>query len=254
LSGVLARLHALASQSATGVWWVRDVRWLRIELVRGWVHAHHELPVRVEPEDYAALGRIRPPSDPQAAFRDRLIALSDGATISDSDEPRIRLGTHAPFHPARALRLAVTERLRLLGIDAQIDEAIASARLSIARPFHQSGLDPDEQRLATLLAESSLDLATLLARAGAAHTRVHEMLRQLVGLGALIADGRAIDLPFRALGEAARRAAAEKRRQYHAAAREVHPDLRPDASDEERARLTEEMAELASRRKKESPQ
>ena len=252
----LLRLAALVSDNSTGVLWLRATTWLRIELVQGWVHAYSGVEPPAEPEQLAAAARAKHPPFRNAA--DTLSRLLHAALFAprtelvESDEPRIRLGAVTPFHPARVLRMIVDEKLALVTDgEALVDQRLPADRtLSLAAPFHASGLDPDEQRLALLLAGTPLRLGELLARAGIPESRARRLLRNLLALGALRADGAALVLDLAALHAQSAADEEVRRRAYHAAAREVHPDLRPGADEAERAALTDQMAELAARRRR----
>jgi hypothetical protein len=264
VDAVLPRLHALVAENATGVVWIRDAdpavpsAWVgRVELFAGWVHAFSAIDAPAGEDELRAAARRRPSDDPLAAFR-RLIhdAARRGAIVQRSDDPRARIGAITPFHPTRELRrVAETVLEDLRGPDhsyADLGEPgriLGTASLSLRAPLHASALDPDEQRLAALLVRGAT-LEALVSRAGCPPARTHAFVRQLLLLGALLADGAAIHFDLPGTVERARAAAAARRRSYHAEARKVHPDLHPDADASTRTKLTDEMAELAARQKK----
>jgi hypothetical protein len=254
---LLARLQALAAAATTGVVWIRGGRpWLRIELVSGWVHAFAAVEPPAEAEQLAAAARTRTVSSSpldarafQTLLSASLAGLAGADPLEASEEPRVRLGATTPFHPTRILRELGAAELRALDI-AELDGRMGAVVLSLTAPIHASALDPDEHRAATLLAQHPVTLDELLTRAGAPASRVLTLLRELAALGVLVADGKIVEIDLFHLRERARAAEAEHRRNYHAAARQVHPDLHPGADEGERGKLTAEMAALAARRKK----
>lgn len=279
----IASLHALVAREETGV--VGMVRadatasWhLRIELVRGWVHAMSVESVVAEPEprndkDRKALALAREAreqavlahrgyvgatlaqlSAPQR-FHQLLLASVRGGHLAELlPEARSQRGSVAPFHPQRAMRAVIEE---LIGpVEQDVDEVLAAAkrpRLSLTHSLHRSGLDPDEEWAQPLLVRG-IGWDQLLARSRCAPPRLLRFLREALVLGSLeVADAPSLRAEVMALVlDPVRLAAmaAEKRRAYHRQARELHPDLHPEAAAEERAARTDAMAELATRHKK----
>ncbi len=252
---IVYRLTVTATATATGA----PPRLLRLELVRGWVHAFVEAPAQSpsgsDPE--AEIARLRaevkrraaaPPDEALAAHLVAGLAapVSPAAVITTiTDEARLRLGAVPPFHPARALRAAAAAWVVAIG-EAVLDELLAHAPLALPGALHGSALDPDERALGAALAATAArgarTLDELLAAARCPAPRARALLRELLVLGAVVGPGGAFVLDGEAI--------VARRRDYHRAAREVHPDLFPDDDDATRAQRTREMAELAARRRR----
>jgi hypothetical protein len=249
----LAELHAAASAERSGVLWLTQTSStaLRVEFVRGWVHAFTPLRRDADDDERLKLRRAGPPLDAEQAFLAELMSRATGtdAELVDDDEPRQRLGAVPPFHPARALRRAAAALLASVEDDASIDAQLAGT-LALSLRVHGSAIDPDERSIITLLESVRLGMDDLVARSRCTPPRARALLRELALLGALTADERPIALDLVALRIAAEARAAERRREYHAAARRVHPDLHPDDDETERAEHNAQMADLAHRHKR----
>lgn len=286
----LATLHALSVEqrsltlSFTTARATRAPQFVvRIELQRGWVHGVflERLPLAEGPDptsaaelrerERALLAAIAPGLAREADGPTRLQAvLVEGlraglAQLPADDEQLGRAGRSwlrrepgAPFHPLRALRATIDELLA--GGDADsaeravranaIFDARAQRSLRLRSSFHASALDPDEQSAAQLLS-TPLGWDELLARSRCTPARLLRLLRDAAVLGALEADGLDEMAP-RLLSVLAAPAQDEavRRRAYHAQARAVHPDLRPEADDAERKARTDAMADLATRHRR----
>ncbi len=284
-----ASLHALVVREETGV--VGMVRadgptpWhLRIELVRGWVHA-------MSVEDSLGEGSLGPSEPPRNEKERKALAATlearaqavlahrgyVGATLEQLSapqrfhqlllasvrtghrarllaEPRSQRGNVTPFHPQRAMRSVINELVA--PVEAEVDALMAAttrARMVLSSSLHRSGLDPDEEWAVSLLARG-LGWEQLLSRSRCAPARLVRFLREAAILGSLqIDDAPSLRGDIMALVvDPVRLAAlaAEKRREYHRKARELHPDLHPEADSSEKAARTDAMADLATRHKK----
>lgn len=250
--GLLPELYRLVVEGRERVVWIHaSGAALRIELVDGWVHAFAELSRDADDaEERQRLRRARPPLDAERAFADALAQrAAEDARLAPADEPRERLGSVPPFHPLRALRRVAQGVLDVLDA-TPLDARLGEGRLGLAARVHNSGLDPDERGLLALVASSPCPYTELLARGGCAPARASALLRQLALLGVLVADERPLELDVPAWRGALAAHRLAQRRAYHAAAREVHPDLHPEDDDTARARRNAEMAALAERHRR----
>lgn len=285
----IASLHAFVVREETGVVGMvgsdAPTAWyLRIELVRGWIHAmsveatptdaqprpeprnekeRRALAEALEAREQAVLAHrgyvgasLQQLSAPQRFHQLLLSSVRSGHRAQLLPESRGQRGAVAPFHPQRAMRAVIHE---LVGsAQPDVDALVAAptrTRMQLLGALHRSGLDPDEEWAASLLARG-LGWDQLVARSRCTPPRLARFVREAMLLGVLEVDGApSLRAEVTALLlDPARLAAiaAEKRRAYHRQARDVHPDLHPDADDAEKAARTAAMAELALRRKKET--
>ncbi len=241
---------------------------LRIELVRGWVHALaledpraqtlEERRPEAELERLALSGPASPRTTARAA---QLLAASvrQGFSLTPVDEPRRRQGPLTPFHPLPVLREALEA---LFSGNGHLAERLLhrvetggrppSVAVKLLCPLHASALGPDELALVALLRRPRTwaELSTKLAA-----PRFSQFVRDAVLLGALSLEGDAtLGAELHALARdpgPARAKEAARKRAYYAEARELHPDLHhaedSDAEQRERAR---KMAELADKHRR----
>ncbi len=246
----------------------RPTGWrLRVELVRGWVHAlaledalADTIEERRSEADLERAALLVPPSPRSEARAAQLFAAAARADFSLQvvDEPRRRQGALTPFHPLPVLRAALAE---LFASSASFAEQLvyrretsgraATLEISLTAPLHGSALDPDEQAVVALLRRPR---AWQEIAARMAPPRMVRFVRDAVLLGAMSLDGDPeLGAELRALardaGPAKAREAA-RRRAYHAEARALHPDLHAEGSDEEQSERTRAMAELAEKHRR----
>ncbi|HEY7955014.1 MAG TPA: J domain-containing protein [Polyangia bacterium] len=235
------RLYELAQARATGT--IRIARKdgttapLHLELDAGWVHA-----VELSPA-YSLVGQA--PARGEDRLR-LLLNLLDGPAGYDGWEwlaaaPPRKRAPCTPFHPAATVR----NHLEGLGLDtAALAERIGTGQVHLSAPPHPSCLGQDERPLAAYLQRPhtlvELDGARLLSR-----ERILRLLAFADAVGALMVH-HTDRSPYRVLelGEGA--PLDEIKRAFRRLARELHPDLHPGASPEERRALEERFAELSA--------
>jgi hypothetical protein len=263
----LVALHTAALRQDTATWVLSSARgsWrLRLDLVRGWVHGYAvepvvpEEPARRQSEHAQRQSQLvdliapRAPIAPPLARLSQLLAIAvrAGHGAERSASQRSPWDVMTPFHPLAALRTTVARLLDPVDARAlaQLDLLSASS-ISLAQPLHASALDPDEQAVVSLLA-TPRSWPEVLARSRAAPGRLLRLLRDAAALGVLRIgdlDHGAAMLHLMIHGEVEE---AARHARYRADARALHPDLHPDADDDEKARLTAAMAELAARNRR----
>jgi hypothetical protein len=264
----VVRLYTPASSSDEAA--TKRAPWrLRIELVRGWVHALAiEDPLADKLEDRrseAELDRLAllGPASPRAHARAaQLLAAATraGYELTTIDEPRRRQGSLTPFHPLPILRDALTE---LFSTSIALAERLLfrpefggrppGTMVTLTSAIHASSLAPDEQALVALLLRQPRTWQDLAPRMPP--PRFTLFLRDLVLLGALALDGDpTLHDELRALardpGPAKAKEAARKRA-YHAEARALHPDLHStEGTEEERKARAQKLAELTEKHRR----
>ncbi|MEO6953523.1 MAG: hypothetical protein ABI321_17100 [Polyangia bacterium] len=237
---------------------------LRLDLVRGWIHGYaveravDEEPARRPSEHAQRQSKLvdevapRAPIAPPLARLAQLlvVAVRAGFVAQRSAPRRSSWDATTPFHPLAALRTTVARLLDPVDARALAQLGAVSARtISLVNGLHASALDPDEQAVVSLLS-TTRSWDELLARSRATPVRLLRLLRDAAALGALRiddADHGAALLHLMIHGEAEEAARHVK---YRSEARALHPDLHPEADDEERARLTAAMADLATRNRR----
>ena len=273
----LVALHTAALRQDTATWVLSSVRgsWrLRLDLVRGWVHGYavepvfenerenergnEQEPARRQSEHAQRQSKLvdliapRAPIAPPLARLSHLLAVAvrAGFGAQRSVSQRSAWDATTPFHPLAALRTTVARLLDPVDARALAELDLMSApSITLAQALHASALDPDEQAVASLLA-TPRSWGEVLARSRATPARLLRLLRDAAALGALRTDDSdhgAAMLHLMIHGEVEE---AARHAKYRADARALHPDLHPEANEDEKARLTAAMAELSARNRR----
>jgi len=205
---------------------------VRIELVRGWVHAIDWFPLKW------TLGPA--PSQGEEQLR-VLIKRDDVDWRFDEKLPALKRGPVAPFHPAAIIRNVIAA-----DGDAFRARAANGARLQLVAQPHASCIGADERPLVAMLATprtlEELERAQVTPAA-----RVARLCAFLEAVGALSVESELSLGSASALLELGEGAHAEAvKRAYRRLARALHPDVHPNASPDELRELERRFAAVSA--------
>ncbi|HEX2573440.1 MAG TPA: J domain-containing protein [Polyangia bacterium] len=176
-------------------------------------------------------------SRPEDQLRDLLRREAFRSDFVDN-EPPLRLGRCPPFHPAAVVRNHVEA---WLGAEAaaHFRARAGGQRLRLEFPPHPSCLGRDERPLVTLLGLPR-SLAELEEMRLVPMTRIERLCAFLEAVGSIVLGPS----PYELLGLQDGAPHEEVRRAYKRLARELHPDLHPGATEDDRRELASRFAAL----------
>ena len=228
-------LYALASHAGTGAISIEfavahgaaETRHARVELDRGFVYAiAFDQGAGAHPRAEENLRRLLKHKDARSRFE-------PGA------EP-LRAGRVTPFQPAGVLRNHFEAELPATA-GPSLRARAGREKLRLIHPPHPSCLGADERRLIALLAVPR-SLAELDDFRVAPPPRSERLLAFLEAAAALTVGPSVYHL----LGVAEGAPLDEVRRAYKRVARDLHPDLHPDAPEPDRRRMESRLGALTA--------
>jgi len=204
---------------------------VRVELYRGWVHAIDWFPLKW------TLGA--PPSQGEEQLR-ILLKRDDVDWRFDEKLPALKRGPVAPFHPAAVIRNSIAA-------DGEAFRArIGDAKLQLLQQPHTSCIGLDERPLIAMLA-SPRTLAELDATRVTPPLRVSRLCAFLEAVGALSVESElSLAAAYKLLELADGAGAEEVKKAYRRLARELHPDVHPNAPPEKLRELERLFAAVSA--------